>query len=355
VSAQPARTLVSQANLLAWANRVLAARSLAAFADELAAPPAAAGEHLEGRLVLADPRHELRLLSAGADEAPAGHGGLQFVDGLAGITPALTALHAPWTGQYHAADHALLFGGRSGFTHLTLLPLPQIQTLTGVYAIAATGAPAALALLESPWLEHLAAQTLAGAERLMQRARLLRAGVVDPLTGWNSRHYVQARMREQVASCLRRKEPAACLVVDVDGLGALNETHGVAAGDAALLEAGTRIESQVRASDAFGHLGEDEFAVVLPDTAADGAAVLADRIVTAMRAAPARIATGSFPLRVSVGVAELDLTRLGVGFERKAVADQWLADALAALHQAKRAGGDGYAFSSAAAASVPGK
>jgi GGDEF domain-containing protein len=83
--------------------------------------------------------------------------------------------------------------------------------------------------------------------------------------------------------------------------------------------------------------------------------LLAERIVAAMRVASAGIAAGAFPLRVSVGVAELDLPRLGVGFERKAVADQWLADALAALHQAKRAGGDGYALSSAAAASVRGR
>lgn len=350
--APPDTTVALQASVLAWAHRVLAARSLATLAGELAAPPAAPAERLEGQLVLADPRHELRLLAAGEHDASPTAGGLRFVDGLAGIAPALTALHAPWTGRYHAADHALLFGEQSGLTHVLLLPLPQIQTLTGVYAIGALGAPPALTGLATPWREHVAALTLAGAERLLQRARLLRAGVVDPLTGWNSRHYLQARMREQVAASLRRREPATCLVVDVDGLGALNETHGVAAGDAALLEAGTRIESQVRASDAFGHLGEDEFAVVLPATTAAAAVVLAERILAAMRAAPARIGATVFPLRVSVGIAELDVTRLGSGHERKAVGDQWLADALAALHHAKRAGGDGYELSSAVAASA---
>ncbi|HWJ04253.1 MAG TPA: GGDEF domain-containing protein [Steroidobacteraceae bacterium] len=352
--APPATADVLQASVLAWAHRVLAARSLATLADELAAPPAAPAERLVGQLVLADPRHELRLLTVGENDAAPATEGLRFVDGLAGIAPALTALHAPSAGRYHAADHALLFGEQSGLTHVLLLPLPQVQTLTGVYAIGAFGASPALTGLATPWLEHVAALALAGAERLVQRARLLRAGVVDPLTGWNSRHYVQARMREQVAASQRRKEPATCLVVDVDGLGALNETHGVAAGDAALLEAGTRIEAQVRASDAFGHLGEDEFAVVLPATTAAAAVVLAERILAAMRAAPARIGSSVFPLRVSIGIAELDVARPGIGHERKAVGDQWLADALAALHHAKRAGGDGYEFSSAAAASARG-
>jgi diguanylate cyclase (GGDEF)-like protein len=339
-----------QTAVLGWSNRVLAARGLATLAHELASPPAQADEGLEGLLIVADPRQELRLLAAGVAEPASTPRGIRFVDGLAGIAPALTALHAPWAGQYHAADHALIFGDRPGVTHLALLPLPQLRTLDGVYAIGSRGAPAALTLLASAWLDHVAAQVLAGAERLFQRARLLRTGVVDPTTGWNSRHYLQVRMREQVAQCQRRGEPATCLVVDIDGLGALNETHGVTAGDAALLEAGARIEAQVRGSDSFGHLGDDEFAVVLPATDARGAAVLAERILATMRAAPARIGAVAFPLRVSIGIAALEPARLEAGFERKAVADEWLADALAALHHAKRAGGDGYAFSAVAAA-----
>ena len=58
-------------------------------------------------------------------------------------------------------------------------------------------------------------------------------------------------------------------MIDVDGLGSLNEQRGVAAGDAVLFEVGSVIEAQVRASDSFAHLGEDEFAAL---AACDGAA-----------------------------------------------------------------------------------
>jgi diguanylate cyclase (GGDEF)-like protein len=249
----------------------------------------------------------------------------------------------------------LIFGDAAGLTDLVLLPLPRGLALHGVYAVGARGAAPAFAGLGAPWLQHVGAQALASAERLFQRARLLRTGVLDPLTGWNSRHYFQSRLREHVALSLRRKEPATCLVVDVDGLGALNEAHGTPAGDAALLEAGQRIEAQVRGSDAFAHLGDDEFAVLLPATRAPGAVVLAERILAAMRGAPAALPATTFPLRVSIGIAEFEPARQPFSLERKAAADGWLAEAQAALHQAKRAGGDGYALSGAAAASAPGK
>ncbi|HET9695161.1 MAG TPA: hypothetical protein VFP48_12330, partial [Steroidobacteraceae bacterium] len=100
------------ASVLDWSNELLVARSLAALGAALARGPAASGEVLTGTLLLVDSRHELRLLLAG--ESCSTEPGLQFVDGLASVVPALTALHAPWSGPYHAADHGLIFADRLG-------------------------------------------------------------------------------------------------------------------------------------------------------------------------------------------------------------------------------------------------
>lgn len=339
-----------QVEILRWSNELLGARTLAELAAALARPPGGAGAGCSGVLVLADPRHELRMLAAG-DGATSS---LRFVDGLAGVAPAYAFLHQPWSGAYQAADHALLFDPSLGCTDLTLLPLPRGPALAGVYNIAAHGAPPDIAGLELEWQQHVACQVLAAAERLFQRARLLRAGVVDPVTGWNSAHYLMARLREQVADCLRRAASASCIIVDVDGLGLVNEQHGVTTGDRALQEVGARIESQVRASDAFAHLGDDEFAVILPATPAVQAVHLAERILEALRATPVQ-AGPALQMSVSIGIAGLEPARLDTCTERKAVADQWLANARAALHEVKRAGGDGRAVSSAGATSAPGK
>jgi diguanylate cyclase (GGDEF)-like protein len=325
--------------VLAWSGRLMAARSLAEFGRVLECPPGAEGGGLFGALLLLDPRHELRALAAGTASAPLA--GLRFVPSLAGVAPGYDTLHAPWSGAYRTVDHGLLFAPDAGCQQLLLLPLPRRDGLTGVYNIAGRDRAAALFEAEPAWLEHIAEQVGATAERLLHRARLLHAGVVDPLTGWHSRHYFLARLREQLAASERQQQPASCLVVDVDGLAGLNERHGVAAGDLALLDLGTLLEAQVRASDSFAHLGEDEFAVLLPGADATGAERVAARILEAVRSAAP---SGSVRLQVSIGVAMLEpASRHGAG-ERKAAVDEWLARAQAALHQAKRAGGDRQVF-----------
>jgi diguanylate cyclase (GGDEF)-like protein len=327
--------------VLAWSNGLMAVRSLDQLAARLAQPPAADGESLTGVLLLLDPRHELRRLAAGGGQQPDSWPGLRFVDSLAGVAPEYGTLHAPWSGPYHPADHGLLIAAEAGCTHLALLPLPRGGGLTGVYNVGSHDRPAALTALEPAWLDHIGAQALASAERQLQRARLLRAGVVDPLTGWNSRHYCLARLREQVAASVRDSKPASCMVIDVDGLGGLNEKHGVAAGDAVLFEVGSIIEGQVRASDSFAHIGDDEFAAMLPATPPQCATRLAERILAAVRTAPIVTAPGRLEeVRVSIGIAGLDPAALVAGMDRKSIADEWLSRAQAALHQAKRAGGD---------------
>jgi diguanylate cyclase (GGDEF)-like protein len=324
--------------VLAWSGGLMAARTLAEFGALLERPPGTDAAGLSGALLLLDPRQELRRLATGA--APAPLRGLSFVASLAGVAPGYDTLHAPWCGPYCAADHGLLFAPDSGCHHLLLLPLPRRDALTGVYNIAGRDRAAALFDAEPAWREHIALQVSATAERLLHRARLLHAGVVDPLTGWHSRHYFLARLREQLAASERLQQPASCLVVDVDGLAGLNERHGVAAGDLALAELGSLLESQVRASDSFAHLGEDEFAVLLPGADAAGADRVAGRILEAVRGA---VPGGGARLQVSIGVAVLEPAPKpagGPGSERKAAVDEWLARAQAALHQAKRAGGN---------------
>ncbi|MCY0683000.1 hypothetical protein, partial [Klebsiella pneumoniae] len=89
-----------------------------------------------------------------------------------------------------------VLGDGLALTDLVLLPLRGEFALQGVYAVGARGQPPGFAGLGQEWQRHVGAQALATAERLFQRARLLRGGVVDPLTGWNNRLYFQARLRE---------------------------------------------------------------------------------------------------------------------------------------------------------------
>ena len=326
--------------LLAWERELLRATSLEQWLERLTQLPGDATGEDEVALLLADPTHELRQLVAGGDAAGDSAPPLSFVASLAGLAPHLLSLQGAWRGAYHAADHALLFPRHAALRNVLILPLHCGEHVVGLLNAATHDARPVLGDVEVPLLAHAADVVIASLERQLDRARVLRGGLVDPLTGWNSQRYLQARLREEVARRERDGGCIACLVVDIDRLQALNDARGQSAGDHALREIAARIESQVRASDSAARLASDTFVVLMPATDARQAAPLAERILAAVRDAPVETGSGGpWDLRVSIGIAGC---RPGPGMDRKALADQLLAEAMATLHRAKQAGGDRY-------------
>lgn len=323
--------------LLAWERGLLRSETLDQWLECAAQTPDGAN----ARLLLADATHELRPLLLGIREAPGVEPAVavHFVASLAGLAPHLLAMRSAWRGNYQAADHALLFPGAAASRYVAILPLHRAGHLIGLYT-AASAVATPFESLEPGLLDHAADVVVASLDRHLDRARVLRGGLVDPLTGWNSHRYLQARLREELARAQRERGSVACLVADVDRLQALNDELGYAAGDRALQEVAARIESQVRSSDAAARIGSDAFGVVLPATDLPHAVPLAERILAAVRAGPVDTGGGTGrDLRVSIGISGC---RPQPGQDRKMLADQLIADAVAALHRAKRTGGDRY-------------
>lgn len=327
-------------HLLAWERDLLRATSLEHWLERVARLPGDATGEDEVALLMADPTHELRQLVTGGDATGDSAPPLSFVASLAGLAPHLLSLQGAWRGAYHAADHALLFPRQTALRNVLILPLHRGEHVVGLLNAATRDARPVLGEIEAPLLAHAADVVIASLERQFDRARVLRGGLVDPLTGWNSQRYLQARLREEVARRERDGGCIACLVVDIDRLQSLNDARGQSAGDHALREIAARIESQVRDSDSAARLASDTFVVLMPGTDARQAAPLAERILAAVRGAPVETGSGAaWDLRVSIGIAGC---RPGPGKDRKALADQLLAEAMATLHRAKQAGGDRY-------------
>jgi len=323
--------------LLAWERGLLRSETLDQWLECAAQTP----DGMRAGLLLADPTHELRPLLLGSREAPGVEpaAAVNFVASLAGIAPQLLSMRSAWRGDYQAADHGLLFAGGTGLRHVAILPLHRAGHLVGLYtAVSASAVP--FESVEPGLLDHAADVIVASLDRHLDRARVLRGGLVDPLTGWNSQRYLQARLREELARAQRERCSVSCLVADVDRLQALNDELGYAAGDRALQELAARIESQLRSSDAAARIGSDAFGVVLPATRAALAVPLAGRILAAVRAGPVETGSGmARDLRVSIGIAGCEPQP---GQDRKMLSDQLIADAVAAVHRAKREGGDRY-------------
>jgi diguanylate cyclase (GGDEF)-like protein len=174
-------------------------------------------------------------------------------------------------------------------------------------------------------------------ENAVNRARLLRAGITDFLTGWHNRRYLQQRLKEELARAQRRGGTIACLMIDIDRFKSINDGYGHLAGDAALREVAHRVEGQIRSMDTAARFGGDELAILLPEATQAEAAILAERIRKVIAAEPFALNSQvARDLTVSIGVTAVAPGRHET--DLKALADRLVAEADAALYRAKALG-----------------
>ena len=109
-------------------------------------------------------------------------------------------------------------------------------------------------------------------------ARLSTAARTDALTGLVNRQGFDERLEHALASDRRTGLQTALIIADIDHFKAINDLLGHAAGDAALRAVGQTALSVARNTDTVARMGGDEFAVILPDTNAEGAYAFAERV-----------------------------------------------------------------------------
>jgi diguanylate cyclase (GGDEF)-like protein len=114
------------------------------------------------------------------------------------------------------------------------------------------------------------------ARRSMEQ--LSREACADGLTGVLNRRAFERDLRRELGRSLRHGGAFTLVMVDVDGLKALNDSHGHSAGDDLLRSVAAALSTAVRREDAVYRLGGDEFAVLLSATEADQAEVFMVRV-----------------------------------------------------------------------------
>jgi len=108
---------------------------------------------------------------------------------------------------------------------------------------------------------------------------LERLAITDDLTGlYNHRHFYQ-RLGEEVARAQRYGLALSLLIIDIDDFKRYNDAFGHRAGDAVLRDLSTLLQAQTRLQvDLVARYGGEEFVVILPSTAAEGAATAGERL-----------------------------------------------------------------------------
>lgn len=298
-------------------------------------------------VLLCDPDHDIRHLMLAAGTPSEKFDRLLMVDSMAGLTPQLTTLRVPWLGAYSACDHQLVFPGARKLASIAIIPLLNRETLIGSINLGSDDAARFTRELGTDFLQHLGVIASICVENVVNRARLLRSGFTDALTGWHNRRYLQVRLLEELARARRERSQVVCLMLDVDHFKRINDRWGHVTGDAVLRELANRIDAEVRASDVAARYGGEEFVVLLPQTNIAAAERLAERIRAAIAAAPFAVPDGaSVNVTVSIGIAAVCP---GPGDDDlKTAGDALLARADVAMYRAKSAGRDQVAIGDAA-------
>jgi diguanylate cyclase (GGDEF)-like protein len=108
--------------------------------------------------------------------------------------------------------------------------------------------------------------------------RLRSNAFVDPLTGLLNRRSFDERLEREMDAAIRYDQEFSLALLDLNRFKEVNDSHGHATGDKVLAVAGKLIGESPRSSDLTYRIGGDEFAVVLPSTAFDGAQRVAERL-----------------------------------------------------------------------------
>jgi diguanylate cyclase (GGDEF)-like protein len=204
-------------------------------------------------------------------------------------------------------------------------------------------APPPGAAIAFPDLFRAIAFAIAGYLAGRKADRLITLAETDPLTGLHNGRSLWRRLGDEVARCRRYHAPLAVLFVDLDQLKTINDNFGHLSGDGALRRLAEAIHTQLRSSDLAARWGGDEFAVVAPNTSAEAAAALGERVrvVAARQLAP-------WQATASIGVAAIDQSGAD-----DADAEELVQAVDAALYEAKRRGRNRVVVAAVARRSAP--
>jgi diguanylate cyclase (GGDEF)-like protein len=133
--------------------------------------------------------------------------------------------------------------------------------------------------------------------------RLLIQSMTDPLTGLLNRRSFLDLSGKEATRAHRHGSPFSVLMLDIDHFKKINDSHGHPVGDQAIKALAAVCGKALRPHDILARYGGEEFVLTLPQTSADGARIVAERIREAVEAVTVPSDNGEVRFTVSIGVA----------------------------------------------------
>lgn len=217
---------------------------------------------------------------------------------------------------------AFRFGPREASAIICLVCAIAVVGTTHGYGPFARQSPNDSLLLLQSFLSIQALMTLVFAaevsERRRQEEHANQLAVRDPLTGLANYRLLVERVDEQIKRYGRTNKPFAILLLDLDGLKKINDEFGHLVGSLAICRVAEVLHLSCRETDTAARYGGDEFALVMTESSAESAALVAQRVVH-------RLSQDAEEPRLSVSIGIAEFPRDGATIEHLlSAADQSL-------------------------------
>ena len=206
-------------------------------------------------------------------------------------------------------------------------PLTSDGEITG--CIVARSTLEKLSKRDISYLEQLTRQSAITINRANTYSKVLQYATLDALTNLNNRRQFEVRLKQEIATTKRQKNPLCAMMVDIDFFKKVNDAYGHASGDAVLRTVASIIKEHLRESDIPSRYGGEEFAVLLPYTHIEEAKIVGERLRKAVETTPIPIDKKNINVTISMGLAEFSPQETGEDLFKRADS---------ALYEAKESG-----------------
>jgi diguanylate cyclase (GGDEF)-like protein len=179
-------------------------------------------------------------------------------------------------------------------------------------------------------VRSLARQATLALENVELHLQVSRQAVTDELTGLANHGRFQEVMEAEMEQVRRYQYPVGLIMLDIDNFKSINDTYGHQQGDVVLRHVARIVRENSRDADSPARYGGEEMALILPHTDMEGSHAIAERVRTAIAALRISRLDGQGALRITASV--------GVAASSEGFKDGLIADADAALYEAKRGG-----------------
>ena len=162
--------------------------------------------------------------------------------------------------------------------------------------------------------------------------QLRNLSLVDPVTGIYNRQFMDDRITHEIKRAYRYEHSLALILIGINNFRQIGETHGYYSGDLVLKECADCLNEAVRKGvDLLVRYGEEEFLVILPETDAAGAMIVAKRLRIRIATSVIKVYENDIKVTASFGVSSFTASQQKTGITAQILLDK----ADRCLHQAK--------------------